>query len=140
MVVLVIVLAIIVFVVCLPHIFTTYTDMEYIKQLKAENERLKRDKIGLHSEIKQLEAENERLKEECTLYDCGNKEWAVEYKKLEDDYTELLDRLDDITYDKTNYYQTLQEIKETAEENKDTVQYSGICKSILMIITKAEEE
>ena len=34
----------------------------------------------------------------------------------------------------------LQEIKEIAEENKDTVQYGGICKSILMIITKSEEE
>lgn len=34
MVALVIVFAIIVFVVCLPHIFTTYTDMEYIKHLE----------------------------------------------------------------------------------------------------------
>ena len=34
MVALVVVLAIIVFIVCLPHIFTTYTDMEYIKQLE----------------------------------------------------------------------------------------------------------
>lgn len=34
MVALVIVLTIIVFVVCLPHIFATYTDMEYIKHLE----------------------------------------------------------------------------------------------------------
>ncbi len=34
----------------------------------------------------------------------------------------------------------LQEIKTIAEENKDTAQYGGICKSILMEITKAEEE
>ena len=34
MVALVVILAIIVFVVCLLHIFTTYTDMEYIKHLE----------------------------------------------------------------------------------------------------------
>ena len=34
MVALVVILAIIVLVVCLPHIFTTYTDMEYIKHLE----------------------------------------------------------------------------------------------------------
>jgi hypothetical protein len=34
MVALVVALAIIVLVVCLPHIFTTYTDMEYIKHLE----------------------------------------------------------------------------------------------------------
>lgn len=34
MVALTIILAIIVLVVCLPHIFTTYTDMEYIKHLE----------------------------------------------------------------------------------------------------------
>ena len=37
------------------------------------------------------------------------------------------------------YKQTLQEIKEIAEENKDTAQYGGICKSILDLITKAED-
>ena len=34
MVALVIVLTIIVLVVCLPHIFTTYTNMEYVKHLE----------------------------------------------------------------------------------------------------------
>ena len=34
MITLIIILAIIVLVVCLPHIFTTYTDMEYIKHLE----------------------------------------------------------------------------------------------------------
>lgn len=34
MIILIIILAIIVFVVCLPYIFTTYTDMEYIKHLE----------------------------------------------------------------------------------------------------------
>lgn len=71
--------------------------------------------------LQELEQENERLKEECTLYDCGNKEWAIEYKKLEDDYTELIDRLDDISYDKSNYYQALQEIREIAEYVYDPV-------------------
>ena len=34
MITLIIIFAIIVFIVCLPHIFTTYTDMEYIKHLE----------------------------------------------------------------------------------------------------------
>ena len=29
-----VIIAIITFVVCLPHIFTTYTDMEYVKHLE----------------------------------------------------------------------------------------------------------
>lgn len=34
MIILIIIIAIIVFIVCLPYIFTTYTDMEYIKHLE----------------------------------------------------------------------------------------------------------
>lgn len=40
----------------------------------------------------------------------------------------------------SKYLTTLQEIKAIADENKDTAQYGGICRSILMEITKAEEE
>ena len=32
--ILIIIIAIIVLIVCLPHIFTTYTDMEYVKHLE----------------------------------------------------------------------------------------------------------
>jgi hypothetical protein len=34
MLILFLIIAIIVFIVCLPHIFTTYTDMEYVKHLE----------------------------------------------------------------------------------------------------------
>lgn len=37
------------------------------------------------------------------------------------------------------YKQVLQEIKEIADENIDTAQYGGICKSILQIISEVEE-
>lgn len=34
MAILILIIGIIVLIVCLPHIFTTYTDMEYIKHLE----------------------------------------------------------------------------------------------------------
>lgn len=58
-------------------------EFKYIAELKAENERLKKDKIGLHSEIKQLEQENFDLKE-----NFGGQRNA--YKKLNSMYEENL--------------------------------------------------
>lgn len=81
----------------------------------------------------ELKAENERLKDEVetrdNLVEHFRKE-AINWAKISNDCIKDIE----------NYKQTLQEIKTIAEENKDTVQYGGICKSILMVITKAEEE
>lgn len=48
--------------------------------------------------------------------------------------------IEELLIEVTKLEQTLQEIKAIAKENKDTVQYGGICRSILMELTKAEEE
>ena len=57
-----------------------------------------------------------------------------------DDLDELQSSIEYLCNKFDNYKHTLQEIKAIAEENKDTAQYGGICKSILDLITKAEEE
>lgn len=97
----------------LAHFVRTYVTPEQ----KIEAYRL--DAIEYEAEIKELKAENEQLKKE---------------KEINLQRANALNR-------ELNQLQTcLQDIKEIADENKDTAQYGGICKSILMIITKAEEE
>lgn len=78
----------------------------------------------LAQENAELKAENDRLREE----NYGLNQELLGYKKGVQ-ASEIIE-----------LKQTLQEIKTIAEENKDTVQYGGICRSILMEITKAEEE
>ena len=73
----------------------------------------------LQQENAELKAENERLKQQL------KNQQHINLKQQ------------DIAL---SYWDCLQEIKGIAEENKDTVQYGGICRSILMEITKAEEE
>lgn len=104
------------------------------EELQADNKQLKKDKIGLHSEIKQLEQENYGLNQELLGYKKGVQ--ASEIIELK---------------------QTLQEIKAIAKEcttcgdcsnckyceDCDTdleEQALGVCKMILDLITKAEEE
>lgn len=71
-------------------------------------------RLELEKDNRRLQKENERLKEKCTLYDCGNKERSIDYQKLQDEYTELLDKLDDVSYERTEYKQALQEIRDIA--------------------------
>lgn len=75
--------------------------------------------------IAELKAENERLRQELATYGATGI-----YEVCSDKANKLADK----------YFGCLQEIKTIAEENKNTVQYGGICKIILMIITKAESE
>jgi chromosome segregation ATPase len=80
-------------------------------ELKAENERLKKDKIGLHSEIKQLEQENAELKAELDTYKkiWSNPEVHVALVDVRTGERKLW-------YENClKYKQTLQEIKEIAE-------------------------
>lgn len=70
-------------------------------------------------DIKQLKAENEKLR---VLYDT----YRTCYQAKHGDIKCLF----------IKYKQALKEIKELAEENKDTSQYGGICKSILNLIAK----
>lgn len=76
-------------------------------------------------EIKELKAENERLKAEFKIESLTDKTTGETIYR-----SNLVNK----------YRTTLQEIKTIAEENKDTAQYGGICRSILDLITKAEEE
>lgn len=89
--------------------------------------------VCLFSDVKRLEQENAELKEEVetrdNLVEHFRKE-AINWAKISNDCIKDIE----------NYKQTLQEIKTIAEENKDIVQYGGICRSILMELTKAEEE
>ena len=93
------------------------------EKLKAENERLKKDKIGLHSEIKQLEQENYGLNQELLGYKKGVQ--ASEIIELK---------------------QTLQEIKAIAKHimTSDTEKWTldEPFKQIekILELTKAEEE
>ena len=73
--------------------------------------------------LAELKAENEQLKALCDTYKTC-------YQAKHNDIDGKLFK----------YRQTLQEIKDIAEENRDTSQYGGICKSILALITKAEGE
>jgi hypothetical protein len=117
-----------------------------IAELAKENAELKEEVKQLHNgrnpeelytlfgkPIKyweELKAENDRLKEKIKTIKTFRKIWEAEAQK------QCCIKV--VEVDK--YKQILQEIKTIAEENKDTAQYGGICKSILMIITKAEEE
>lgn len=117
------------------------------EELQADNEQLKKDKIGLHSEIKQLEqeiaelkAENERLKEEnyqlqkdCQI--CENFIDFIPCKPIRDmDYD-----LQKVINQRDKYIQTLQEIKAIVCGNYEIIDPQGR-KDIIKLITKAEEE
>ena len=82
-----------------------------------------------------LEA-NELLQEktkECTNLKAENEEW----KKANDC---ILTTLNVIAEGNKKLRQTLAEIKEIAEENKETAQYRGVCLSILQKISEVEDE
>lgn len=102
------------------------------------------DKIDAY---KMSENEANEIITELKAYKDVNEDFKTAWEKLKTENNRLKRENEIITgmhnsssnrFDKL--YNTLQEIKAIAEENKDTAQYGGICKSILMIITKAEEE
>lgn len=99
--------------------------------------------MGLSIEqINRLEQENAELKARTQiLSDELDKYKSVVFKQLEEiERLKLSERDLSKICQGLKYYKTLQEIKKIAEENKATAQYGGICKSILDLITKAEEE
>ena len=127
---------------------------EIIAELKAENERLKEkirtEKIyssqveELEESLNHLKQENERLEhldEEINDFISDISTCGFKYDdRCPDNLDELQCCIEDLCNKFSNYKQTLQEIKTIVEENKDTAQYGGVCRSILTIITKAEEE
>lgn len=113
-----------------------------VKELKAENERLKKDKIGLHSEIKQLEQEIEYLKP----FERQPNLYKAKYKIAESNNENLIAKCE-------HYSDILQEIKAIAEARCNECKYGkdgisceyGDCGEaklhlITQLITKAEEE
>lgn len=96
--------------------------------------------------ILELKAENERLKEEFRKKCEDSANNFIEIQRLKEELaTYGATGVCEVCSDKANkladkYLGCLQEIKAIAEENKDTVQYGKICRSILMEITKAESE
>ena len=119
---------------------------EEMKLLQAQNEALKKQCNSLQQEVKQWKYEYEIL-DACIELEQGKiAELKAENDKLkrqlefDSRYNDMQAELDYGEKLIEKYKSCLQEIRAIAEENKDTAQYGGICKSILMIITKAEEE
>jgi len=109
-------------------------DMEDIKQLKAENERLKRINDELHSIIRrkkeQLKTVNYMLFEDK---DMTKSEWKLKYKLAKKDR-----RYQSYQYMAKQYKTCLQEIKGIAE-NQDILRgRQALATKILDIINKAE--
>ena len=92
--------------------------IDEINKLKEENERLKKDKIGLHSEIKQLEQENALLKAYKDKY----------YQQTLDDEIKL-----------NELYQCLQEIKEIAEFHTTQADSEDVQEDMKQILQKIAE-
>ena len=69
----------------------------YYKQLQRLKEELRTDKIyssqieELEESLQHVKAENERIKGICAKYKMANREWAINYEKLQDRYTKLLE-------------------------------------------------
>ena len=92
----------------------------------------------LEKENKELKAKNEQLKEEINDFISDISTCGFKYDdRCPDNLDELQCCIEDLCNKFSNYKQTLQEIKAIADENKNTAQYGGICRSILMEITKA---
>ena len=93
--------------------------------------------VGRNQCIKDLEKENEGLKSLLDFETQKSETYQQENEELKDK-VERLDKMTGIFSARLakKYEQSLEEIKEIAEENKDTAQYSGICRSIL---TKIDE-
>ena len=69
-----------------------------------------------------------------------DKSFLKEYAELKAENKQLLEAVNKYGNLQNKYYLMLQEIKEIAEENKDTAQYGGICRSILQKIAECEVE
>ncbi len=83
--------------------------------------------VGRNQCIKDLEQENSRLKEEVFKW---QKEYSRQYQ---------INDNKGYSQKEEQYKQALIEIKEIAEENKDTVQYGEICRSILQKFSEVME-
>ena len=86
-----------------------------LKRLQAENERLYEEKNCLHKIIDRL------------LENAGYSKDIASAEDFEDVYENMQYNRQKLS----EYKQTLQEIRDIADENKDTAQYRGICLSIL---------
>ena len=83
-------------------------------------------------DIEKLQEENEKLKKQYNCYACGNCRGKEDYVNLEKHHTGLRKQFD-------KCHTCLQEIEEIVDENKDTAQYGGICRSILQMISKIKQ-
>ena len=107
--------------------------------------KLKREMIT-KDDIQDLKDTAKRVVEECNSLRNENAELKAENERLKEEFRieSLTDKTTGETIYRSNlvnkYRIILQEIMVIAEENKDTAQYGGICKSILDLITKAESE
>lgn len=128
-----------------------------IAELKAENERLKEDKIGLHSEIKQLEQENATYKanadavqkyitqnEQLKTHIDGLEKKNAELKAYKDVNEDFKTAWEELKAENARLKSCLQEIKEIAEQilNKNEFVYQNHrdIRQIVRLITKAESE
>lgn len=110
-----------------------------ILELERENAELKAYK-DVNEDFKtaweELKAENELIKTQYNCYACGNCKGKEDYINLEKHHKGLRKQFD-------KKVQTLQEIKEIAEdayENESEYQATGVYNEIIQKITKAESE
>ena len=81
----------------------------------------------------------EELKAKCKKYGEINEQETKDYAELKTERDSYIDKYFLESQKVVNLRKVLTEIKEIAEENKETAQYKGICFSILKKISEVED-
>ena len=89
--------------------------------------------------LKAKKQECEELKAKCKKYGLINEQETKDYAELKAERDNYIDKYFLESQKVVNLRKVLTEIKEIAEENKETAQYKGICFSILQKISEVEE-
>ena len=93
----------------------------------------------LEQKLKAKEQECEELKAKCKKYGEINEQETKDYAELKAERDNYIDKYFLESQKVVNPRKVLTEIKEIAEENKETAQYKGICFSILQKIREVIE-
>lgn len=112
---------------------------ELFKEISTQQDKIDAYQIS-ENEANEIITELKAYKDVNEDFKTAWEELKAENEQLEKEKKINLQRANALNRELNHLQTCLQEIKAIAEENKDTAQYGGICKSILMIITKAEEE